>query len=179
MRGLIEGLPSPHPLGAALPTLYLEDDLAQRLTQALDVVIAPVFNVLDNFDAYLDARLCPADFLPWLGVWAGIAFDEGWSESHRRSLLAAGAELQACSGTRRGLLRAVGLLTGVEPEIDDPGGVRWSAKPDAPPPEVRSTQITVRVRGADAGRVDTAALERVVAAATPAHLVPVVEVGPA
>ena len=176
MRGLIDGLPSPHPLGAALPALYQDDGLAQRLTEGLDVVMAPIFNVLDNLGAYLDASLSPADFLPWLAGWAGITFDQSWPEERRRGLLASAAELEAWSGTRRGLMRAVALLTGVEPEVDEPGGATWSASAHAPAQAPTANHIMVRVRVADPAKVDQALIDRLVTSAKPAHLTHSVEV---
>ena len=43
--------PSPHPLGATLPALYLDDVFAQNLCASLDEVLAPVIGVLDCFPA--------------------------------------------------------------------------------------------------------------------------------
>ena len=70
MRGLVDGLRSPHPLGGTLPPIYLEDSLTQRITAGLDEVLAPVLNVLDNLDAYLDPALAPSDFYEWLTALA-------------------------------------------------------------------------------------------------------------
>ena len=47
---------SPHPLGATLPALYLDDVFAQNLCASLDEVLAPAISVLDCFPAYLDPR---------------------------------------------------------------------------------------------------------------------------
>ena len=41
VRGLVDGLASPHPIGALLPALYQEDEFAQRFTSGLDDVLAP------------------------------------------------------------------------------------------------------------------------------------------
>ncbi len=54
MRGLIEGLPSPRPIGALLPAVLQEDEFCQRMMGALDEVLAPLFTTLDCFDSYLD-----------------------------------------------------------------------------------------------------------------------------
>ncbi len=57
MRGTVPGLASPFPLGANLPGLYRDDDLAQRLTGAFDEVLAGAIQVLDCLPAYLDPAL--------------------------------------------------------------------------------------------------------------------------
>ena len=66
MRGAVPGLPTPHPIGLALPALYLDDGFTQRFTAGLDEVLAPVLLTLDCLDAYLDLELAPPDFLDWL-----------------------------------------------------------------------------------------------------------------
>ena len=67
MRGTIVDLPTPHPMGPAMPALYQDDPFAQSFLSALDTVLAPVVGTLDNLDAYLDPYLTPDDFLVWLG----------------------------------------------------------------------------------------------------------------
>ncbi len=62
MRGLIEGLPTPRPIGAELPSVFQEDDFCQRMMSALDEVLAPLFTTLDCFDSYLDPAAGPAGF---------------------------------------------------------------------------------------------------------------------
>ena len=66
MRGMIEGLETPHPIGFELPGLFHDDDFTQRFTAALDEVIAPIFLTLDALEAYVDPWLAPEDFLGWL-----------------------------------------------------------------------------------------------------------------
>ncbi|MGG8406262.1 phage tail protein, partial [Streptomyces sp. 12297] len=70
-RRLVPGLPTPHPLGPQLPAVYAEDDTAQRITEALDEVLAPVLAVLDSLPAYFDPRLAPEDFGELLAAWVG------------------------------------------------------------------------------------------------------------
>lgn len=178
MRGLVEGLPSPHPVGLTLPALFHEDNFAQRLTAALDEVLAPVFAVLDNVPAYLDPWLAPLDFVEFLAGWVGVAIDETWPEDRQRALVAGAVELYRWRGTARGLSSLVLLYTGVEPEIEETGGVSWSPTPGAPFPGEPEPDLVVRVRVADPSVVDVARLEAIVAQSKPAHVPHRVEVLP-
>ncbi|HEY8546321.1 MAG TPA: phage tail protein [Acidimicrobiales bacterium] len=170
-RGTVEGLASPHPLGTLLPGLYQDDDLVQRFTAGLDEVLAPVIGVLDGFDAYLDPWLTPRDFLAWLARWVGVELDPSWPEDRQRAHVADAADLYAWRGTVRGLARLVEVTTGVRPEVLETGGAAWTAAP--PPagtlPGSAAPALVVRLR-APAGTVDVARLDRLVAAAKPAHV---------
>ncbi|MGH9165371.1 MAG: phage tail protein [Acidimicrobiales bacterium] len=176
MRGTVDSLGSAHPLGHLLPALYHEDEFAQRLMAALDVVVAPVFSVLDNLPAYLDPAIAPLDFVEYLAAWVGVELDETWPEARQRQLVGDAVRLYRWRGTRRGLAEAVALYTGVEPEIEDSGGVAWSPTPGGALPGSPEPSVVVRVRVADVGAVDVARLEALVAAAKPAHVAHRVEV---
>ena len=176
MRGLIEGMESPHPLGATLPALFQEDGFAQRLTAALDEVMAPVFSTLDNLDAYFDPRLAPADFVAWLAAWVGLTLDENWPLARQRALIADAAGLYRWRGTAKGLAAHVALYTGTEPEVLDTGACEWSATPGAPVPGTAEPRVTVRLRVPDPAAIDQRRLERIVAAAKPAHVIHEIEV---
>lgn len=176
MRQMIEGLPSSHPLGRTLPSLYQEDDFAQRLTAALDEVLAPVLCTLDNLDAYLDPDLAPADFVEWLASWVGLALDETWPMERQRTLVAQAADLYARRGTAGGLAGQVAIYTGVEPEIIQNGGVAWSGTPGGEIPGSPEPYLKVRLAVPDPAAVDVRRLDAIVAAAKPAHVVHEVEV---
>ena len=72
MRGTLEELRPPISLAEGMPSLLLGSDLADGLIDAFDVLLAPVFASIDNFDCYLDPALTPEDFLPWLASWVGV-----------------------------------------------------------------------------------------------------------
>jgi phage tail-like protein len=176
MRGPIEGLESPHPLGQALPALFQEDGFTQRFTAAFDEVLAPVFCTLDNLEAYFDPHLAPSDFVAWLAGWVGLTLDEHWPVDRQRALIARAAELYRWRGTARGLVAHVALYTGTEPEVVDSGGCEWSATPGAALPGTTEPRLTVRVRVADPSSVDRQRIEAIVAAAKPAHVLHEIEV---
>ena len=71
MRGSIDGLGSSAPIGAMLPAVFADDDLAQRFVGGLDDVVAPILSVLDCLDTYFRPSLAPLDFTQWLGGWVG------------------------------------------------------------------------------------------------------------
>ena len=175
-RAAVRSLVSPHPLGAFLPALYQEDEFAQRWTSGLDDVLAPIFSSLDNFEAYLDPGLAPADFLDWLATWMGLVADETWPVERRRAFVSSASELYRMRGTARGLAAHVQILSGGEVEIVEHGGSAWSAKNGADLPGSTGFDVTVRVRIADPSSVDAAKVDALVAAAKPAHLTHKVEV---
>lgn len=176
MRALLPGLPSPQPLGPALPSLYQGDDLAQRFMSAFDEVMSPVYSTLQNLDAYLDPHLAPADFLAWLAGWVGVVFEDDWSVERRRTVVAGAAELYRWRGTVRGVAAAVALTTGLDPEIEESGAIGWSAIPGTAVPGTPVAAMVVRVHAPGATPADLARLEAVVRAAKPAHVAHRVEV---
>lgn len=179
MRGHVPGVVNPAPMGLALPAVFHEDDLAQRFTAALDEVVAPVLATIDNLEAYLDPHLAPADFVAWLAGWVGLVLDENWPLERRRALVGRAMDLYRWRGTLRGVRQHVELYTGSVPEVEDSGGAAWSAVPGGAPPGAAPPALRVRVRVPDPARVDRARLDRLVAAAKPAHVAHEVEVQPA
>lgn len=173
MRGVVDGLESPHPIGHGLPALYQEDDFTQRFVSGFDEVLAPLFATLDCLEAYLDARVTPPDFLVWLAQWVGVTLDETLPVERQRGLVAEMVRLYGSRGTVTGLRDLVRLLTGSEPEIIDSGGAAWSPVPGGAVPGGPQPHLRVRVRGTT---MDSRRLAALVAEATPAHVVADVEV---
>lgn len=169
MRGLVAGLQSSHPLGPALPAIYQEDEVAQRFLSAFDEALAPVLSTLDNVDAYLDPLLAPEDFVSWLGSWVGLSLDENWPERRRRALVADAAGLFRWRGTVRGLAAHLALYVGTEPEIEETGGVAWSAMPGQPLPDA-DPHLDIVVRVGDPSGLDLARVHAIINAAKPAHV---------
>jgi phage tail-like protein len=175
-RAYVRALASPHPLGGHLPALYQEDEFAQRWISGLDDVLAPIFSSLDNFDAYLDPRLTPTDFLDWLATWMGLVADETWPVERRRAFVSSACELYRMRGTAKGLAAHVQIFSGGEVDIVEHGGSAWSATNGAPLPGSSGFDMVVRVQVPDPSTVDAAKLDALVAAAKPAHLTHKVEV---
>jgi phage tail-like protein len=174
MRGTTEEFTTPIPLASLLPGMFQDDDseFVQRFVAGLDVVLAPVVATLDSLDAYVDPWLAPMDFVAWLAGWVGVELDRSWDETRQRALVARAAELFAWRGTVRGLAELVEVYTGVVPEIDESGGTRWSSEPGAAgmPPGSAEPRLVVRVTLPPGAAVDPARLDRLVAAAKPAHV---------
>lgn len=173
MRGLIDGLPTPHPLEEFLPGMLQDDGFVRRFVAGLDSVLAPVLLDLDNLDAYLDPATAPADFVEWLSGWLGIALDENWPLQRQRSLVADAVELFRWRGTIRGLSAEVALYTGVVPEIEESGGCISSSVPNATLPGTGNPNLVVRVRTSDPAAVDhidATRLNEIVSACKPAHV---------
>jgi len=177
MRGLIEGLASPHPIGETLPALYQqEDDFALRFTGALDQVIAPILLALDNLDAYFDPMLAPRDFLEWMATWVGIDLDETWPEHKQRDQVRNAVHLYRWRGTKKGLADVIRLYCDVEPEIIDNGGTSSSEGPTGPLPGSPVPSLHVRITVPAEHDVDESRLHELISAAKPAHLPHTVEV---
>jgi phage tail-like protein len=169
-------LASPHPLGERLPALYQDDSLALRFTAALDEVLAPVFNSLDNLDSYLDPELSPEDFLDWLAGWLGLVLDEDWPAERRRAFVARASDVYRIRGTHQGLVEHVRLVTGKEVEITESGATAWSTTTGAPLPGRAGFELVVRPRAEPGSELDMITLDSLVAASKPAHVLHRVEV---
>jgi phage tail-like protein len=180
-RGLTPGVASRHALVDTLPAMLQEDEFLRRFTAAIDDVLTPFFATLDSLDSYVDPRLAPADFLDWLAGWVGLDLDPRWSEDIRRRVTSSAAALHEARGTAKGLRAELALLTGGDVEVEEPGGVAWSAVAGGPLPPAGPARVVVRVRCGDPDLTDAdgPARRRLVAsarAAVPAHLPVTVEV---
>ncbi|MFJ6935438.1 phage tail protein [Streptomyces sp. NPDC101132] len=167
-RRLVPGLVSRYPLGAQLPAVYADDDNAQRITEGLDEVLAPVLAVLDCLPAYLDPRLAPEDFRALLGAWVGAEGPE----------VAGAVRGHARRGTAEGLAEGIRRAFGVEPEIQESGAATWSATARTPLPGADRPYLTVRLRVPDPSAFDTAAVTAYIDRNRPVHLPFRVEVVP-
>lgn len=177
MRGAVPDLPTPHPLGLALPAMYSEDEFVQRFVSGLDDVLAPVLLTLDCMEAYLDPALAPADFVDWLAGWVAVPADEGQPLDLRRDLVRRAADLHRWRGTARGLAAEVALLTGGDVEVTDTGGVYTSTTPESVPTvPVDGPAVRITIRVADPSTVDERRLRTAVEASVPAHVVPTIDV---
>lgn len=176
-RAALPDLPSRHPLGALLPSMYAGDDFAQRFTAGLDTVLAAVISTLDNLPGYLDSRLAPEDFLAWLGSWVAVDLDPGWPPELRRSVVRHAVDLHRWQGTTRGLVDRLRLCLGVYAEVVDGAVAVWSTTPGTELPGEPSTEVLVRVwPGHDDQAVDQTQVAAMVHSVCPAHLTWRVEV---
>jgi len=171
VRAAVSDLISPHPLGFALPGIYHDDPVIQAFLSAFDEVLAPIFCTLDNLDAYFDPRLTPPDFLEWLGGWVGMVLDEHWPLERRRALVQSAVELYRWRGTVRGLAAHVALHTGVEPEIEESGGLTWSSRPGQAVPGTADSFVRVRVRVPDPSAINAERLSTMIANSLPADII--------
>ncbi len=137
---------SPHPLGATLPALYLDDVFAQNLCASLDEVLAPAISVLDCFPAYLDPRTAPPDMVDWLASWTGLLAARKLPVARRRRLVARAAALHAWRGTPDAVRELVELACNRPVELEESGGSGWSPNPGTPLPGSDRPGLVVRVR---------------------------------
>lgn len=178
-RAAVPGLPSPDPLGRRLPSVYADDDLAQRLTGGFDDVLAPVYATLDNLWAYFSADLAPGDFVDWLGEWVGALARRDRPLEERRHAVRSAVPAHRVRGTAAGLRAALRDTFGVEAEILETGATSWSATPRSPLPGDPRMHLTVRVSAPDPSPAFTERLREFVEANRPAHVPCTVEVRPA
>lgn len=168
MRGMLDGLQTPVPVGTRLPAVLQEDEFLLRFVGAIDDTFAPVHLTLDALACYVDPHLAPDDFLEWLCAWVGIEPDQTWSVERRREVVAHAAAVHRWRGTTRGVAEAVRLVVDGDVEVTDTGGAGWSATPGGAVPGDAAPGVLVRVRAH--GPVDRRRVERVVAAVTAAHV---------
>jgi phage tail-like protein len=178
VRGSVAGEVNPLPVGARLPGVLVDDDVARHFCAGMDEVLAPIVVALDCFPAYLDPLTTPADLLPWLADWLGLDLDPNESVARQRHLLRKTATSLKWRGTLRGLRDAVEFVTGISPEIEEPGASEWSATAGAALPGQPGGNILVRLRTDDPDAIDLHQAEETAAAAVPAHLRCLIEVLP-
>lgn len=177
MRGMVDGLASPHPLVATLPSLLREDPFAGELCASFDDLLAPVLLTLDTFPDYLDPATTPDDMIGWLAQWLGLSIDPGIEHAVQRHELAVAGSLNATRGTRRSIELALQSALGVSVEVNESGGARWTPSPGGDLPGDATPTVAVVVHAA-AESVDTDRLDSLVRSVTPAHVARTVTIQP-
>lgn len=127
------GVAAPMALRRAVPAVYQEDPLFAELCHAFDELISPLISAVDCFAAYLDPRLAPDDFLPWLADLVGCT-DPSPDPDTARWLIADAVRSHGVRGTPGAVRSAAARAAGVPDDyvaVDDPGGTRWSTVPFA------------------------------------------------
>ncbi|OQY24158.1 MAG: hypothetical protein B6I34_03890 [Anaerolineaceae bacterium 4572_32.1] len=102
---------------AYLPALYHDDEFLARFLMLFESFWAPIERQIDHLSFYLDPKLTPPDFLPWLASWLDLTLDERWPEEKQRQMMCAAVPLYRKRGTKRGLQEYLELYTGVKPQI--------------------------------------------------------------
>ncbi|HET7182619.1 MAG TPA: phage tail protein I [Candidatus Limnocylindrales bacterium] len=180
-------LRNPHPIVDTLPGVFREAFLDEqrrtartpfgaRFISALDSVLAPVIETIDNMDSYFDADTTPEDFLAWLGSWVAASVDAGWPEDRRRAFVGQAAELYRRRGTADGLRDHVQIHTGGVVEIIENGASSWSVTADGKLPGTPEAVVVVRVTIDDPDAIDKVKLDELVMSSKPAHVVHRIEI---
>jgi len=164
------------PIVELLPGVFQDDEFTRRFTAGLDAVIAPVFAFLDALEVYIDPRICPEDFLPWLASWVGVVIDENWAVEQQRAFIRAAVGLFRTRGTIHGLKAEIELLTGGAVEISETGGVTHSSVPNGDLPGEDYPRCSVRITLPKGSTVTDRSVALVIEAAKPAHVVYAVEI---
>ena len=100
-----------------LPALYRDDKFVEQFILIFESILRPLENTVNNLDLYLDPKITPEPFLPWLAFWLDLSLDPTWPINRRRELVKSGAELYRWAGTKRGLSEYLRIYTGNVPEI--------------------------------------------------------------
>ncbi|MDR3577379.1 MAG: phage tail protein [Anaerolineaceae bacterium] len=146
-----------------LPDVYSADDFIGRFLLIFESILSPIEGMVGNIDYYFDPELTPAECLPWLASWFGLALDERWPDAKRRDLIRSAADLYQWRGTKHGLSEFIRLYTGVSPEILEPGIGGKDAKKEM------ASFFVVRVNKTNLGDTDPSILSSIIELEKPAH----------
>ncbi|MGH2632688.1 MAG: phage tail protein I [Tepidiformaceae bacterium] len=153
-----------------LPGIYSGNRFLARFLLIFEAILAPIDRTVENISSVFDPDVAPADVLPWLGSWLGLAFDEGWPEERRRELIRNAAMLYHWRGTKRGMSEFVRIYTGVTPEIVEPTLSQLSNSRDL------AFRFTVRLTVPRGTPIDRSLLQRIIDAEKPAFAAGTLEV---
>ncbi|WP_406631335.1 phage tail protein [Amycolatopsis sp. WGS_07] len=95
------------------------DDFTERFLSLFDASLAEIDRVIERYPALLDHAGVPDRVLPWLAGLLGLSFEAGWDARTRRELVAAAPELYRRRGTPWALKKAVTIVFGAEPVLDE------------------------------------------------------------
>jgi len=111
-----------------LPAVYREnpeaEDFTERFLSLFDSLMEDLDSAIERAPALLDVGGVPDEVLPWLAGFFDITLGRDWSPEQRRAVLREVPRLYRLRGTVEGLKRAVELVFGVTPEIQELAAAR-------------------------------------------------------
>lgn len=96
-----------------LPEIYTAGDTEHFLDRYLSVfqsVFDDMNEKIKNVPYLLDVNTTDSAYLDYLCEWLGVTKSQMWPEEKKRALLAEAADIYKIKGTRRGLLKILGLF---------------------------------------------------------------------
>ena len=127
-------------LVAQLPMGMLDDDFFARFVSLFQEVASTLIAGADNIPNVVDVTVAPAPVVRWLGSWIGLhAIDDSLPEDLQRRLVRESSRALAWRGTRAGLERYLGVITGGPVDIVESGGIHREGDGGLRPPHVRVT----------------------------------------
>lgn len=170
MRGMIEELPSPHPLADTLPSILRADPVACSLTDAFDELLAPAILSMDTFVDYLDPLTTAEDMLPWLAQWLGMSLDPDLVLTMSRDDLRLAGSLNPIRGTRFSIVFLIEQAIGVPAEVTESGATAWAPNPGGELPGEEEPSVTVVLHPPSGVTVDVGRVDALIGSVTPAHV---------
>ena len=129
------------------------DDFTERFLSLFDATLAEIDDVIERYPALLDPAGVPDRALPWLAGLLGLTFESGWDASTRRELIARAPELYRRRGTPWAVAKAVKIVFGVKPVLDElADDRRWAHVRATAAPEGAPGLGSVRLFGRSASR---------------------------
>jgi phage tail-like protein len=129
------------------------DDFTERFLSLFDATLAEIDDVIERYPALLDPAGVPDRALPWLAGLLGLTFESGWDAATRRKLIAKAPELYRRRGTPWAVSKAVEIVFGVEPVLDElADDRRWAHVRATATPSGAAGLGSVRLFGRSASR---------------------------
>jgi phage tail-like protein len=114
-----------------LPELFEQDEFIGRFLMLFESFWAPVETQIEVTHHYLDPRLTPSRFLPWLASWLDLELDESWPEERLRRLIRWAIALHRSRGTKWGLLKYLEIYTGQKAALHEQRARNFELGPGA------------------------------------------------
>lgn len=142
--------PLPRSTVTALPPVLANDLGTSTLARSVDTMLAPVIEVLDDLDAYIEPGLAPEDWVDWLIDWPGLPVSDRMSADTKRAMLQKTGQIGGHLGTAQGVVELLSAATRGSVAVRDNGGVAWV---DGPTTRAERASVEIQVDGAEADRV--------------------------
>ena len=123
-----------------LPMGMLDDGFFTRFVSLFQEVATTLLEGADNISNVVDPTVAPPEMVRWLGSWIGMhSVDASLPEELQRLLVRESSRSLAWRGTRAGLERYLGAITGAPVRVAETGGIHREGESGSPAPWVRVT----------------------------------------